>query len=150
MKVDKSKRATSETHPCRPLCDTKVAVLKKPASVLKKPSAMKTAKKKMEIRSASSSSEPPPNRPPTYNFLYRKLIINGYVGAHLHDMGSVHAGAVVLEALTALRTMAEPDSEFSMSMPELILGRTRKFVVDRRTNPYGAYELELEIDSTIH
>jgi hypothetical protein len=147
MKAAKAKGAASTPVP-RGSTSTTVAVLK-PAAVLKKPASVKPAKVKPYYQiakpSVSLSSSPSPNRQ-TFNFLYRKMIINGLVGTHLQHLGSLQTGEIVLEALHALRTNSHPELEFAMSVPEPGWYHIRKCVADRRTVPYETYELKVEMD----
>ena len=74
---------------------------------------------------------------------HRRLSIGLQIGAHLADLGSQHAGEVVLQALAAL-AFFQPDRKFEFSVPSQGAEMGRRFVLDRCTNP-GTYELDLEM-----
>ena len=64
----------------------------------------------------------------------------------MESLGSQQAGEVVLEAMGALRRTVRPDRTFSFSVPDPKCAATRRFVLHQSTNPFGTYELEVELE----
>ena len=136
------------------VCSTP-AVMKKPAAVKKPAAAVKKRPAAALSPSSDSEAEPPSvkrtapspslssSEPPSH---HRLLSIDEFAAAHLESLGSQQAGEVVLAAMGALRRTVRPDRTCSVSVPDPKGAATRRCVRHKSTNPFGTYDLEVELE----
>jgi len=122
-------------------------VKKRPAGDVLSPSQELRAAKKSLKQPESPSSVSSSSTDPPIPHNHRQLSIDSFAGKHLEDLGPHQAGEVVLEALSALRRMVEPDFTFAFAAPDPVGTAKMMFFLHRFTDPIGTYGLEVELCS---